>query len=48
MKWRYGAGSGLRAQGSGAAVAVTGLYLPFFLSFFLSFSYLSFVNGDEG
>jgi hypothetical protein len=47
MKWRYGAGSGgraqERAQSSGAGVAITGLYLSMF---YLSF--LSFVSGDEG
>ena len=42
MKWRYGAGSGLRAQGSGAAMAVMG-----YTFFFLSFSYDSFFNGDK-
>jgi len=40
-----------QAQGSGAAVQVIGLYLPFFPSVFLSFSHsricLSFVNEDE-
>ena len=43
-------GSGLKAQGSGAAGAVTVLdlsFFPFFPFVFLS-SYLSFVNGDEG